>query len=49
MVKFPEDETSLRQTSVSITGTMMTPEGFATLLDKEPEDEVELPSRLRLQ
>ena len=45
----PVDAASLHRTSVSRKGAIVASEGFVTVLDKEQEDTVEPPSRLRLQ
>ena len=49
IVEYPDDAASLFRTSVSITGTIVVSEGYAAVLDKEPEGEVDHPSRLKLQ
>ena len=48
-VEFPANAASLFRTSVSISGTTVVSEGYATVLDKDPEEEVDHPSRLQLK
>ena len=43
IVEVPDNAASLFRTSVSITGTTVVSEGYTTVLDKEPEVEVDHP------